>query len=285
MISLFCVLLALPLVFCGQCPGACQDKSLPCSAGYANGLCPGGSNIACCQMATPNCDGQCQDNSLPCDTQYATNQCPGGNNIQCCINGTGPSPSPVANLSCSKFANSQWNCALPDCKSHVCTGCGQPNYQCAEFVARSLASSKLIPISPLAPRSNYGAFKAMGKTYNLLWTSSRAGGIRGLEDYLKDSKWKSCGATASCIHECSGILVVGSEGPWSHAVVGVGNQLIDAHNVARYHVTPSTYHLNAVWNPPANIHEIVAQQQAERDLLPPLDESSIKFKEPHEKPF
>ncbi len=39
-----------------------------------------------------------------------------------------------------EFANDNWNCAVADCSSHVQEGQYQPNYQCAEFVARSLAA-------------------------------------------------------------------------------------------------------------------------------------------------
>jgi len=278
------LLAILPLVFCGKCPGVCQDTSTACSSGaYQAGLCPGGNNIQCCKMATPNCptaDGQCQDSSLSCDGTYETGMCPGGSNIACCNNSA---PAPSANASCIKFADEQWSCATPSCSSHVCTGCGQPQYQCAEFVSRSLASAKLIPLDPLAPQAHFGAFRAHGKTYDLLWVSHKQGGPLGLDDYLHDSGWHSCGAADSCVKDCSALMVVGSEGSYSHAVLGIGKELCDAHNMARHHVSPSTYKINNVWNPPANIHEIVARQLAEQATLPKIDYSKIKYVKPNYK--
>lgn len=35
----------------------------------------------------------------------------------------------------------------------------------------------------------------------------------------------------------------------SHTAVGIGNNLLDAHNVARFHVAGSFYQINAIWNP------------------------------------
>jgi len=246
----------------GSCPGLCQDSGTPCSSGYMAGLCPGPSNIECCGMATPDCSGQCQDNSLPCSGGYASNLCPGGSNIQCC-GGSGPNPPPPpANGSCAPFADSQWNCATPSCTSHVGTGSGQPNYQCAEFAARSLASAGMIPISPLASQNDYLSFSVGGNTYDLLWVSSKQGGPLGLDDYLRYSGWQSC-SSDSCVDDCSALIVVGAEGAYSHAVIGIGPQLCDAHNVARYHVPPSFYQIDIVWNPPLDVYETVARQRME----------------------
>jgi len=269
----FCAL--VPFV-ASQCYGVCQDSNvLSCPSGYQSGLCPGPSNYQCCPQNTPSCmppTNQCQDNSLPCSGNYQSGLCPGPNNIQCCV-GNGPSPpsptppSPTpSGGDCSTFANAQWNCADVSCSQTVCTGCGQPNYECAEFVARSLASAGLIPLSPYAAQSQYGSFNANGKTYDLLWVSSKNGGIIGLEDYLSDSGWNSCQSNG-CVTDCSALMVVGSEGPYSHTVVGVAPQVCDAHNVARYQVPPSWYNINMVWNAPGNIAEIVARQKAERELL------------------
>jgi hypothetical protein len=48
-------------------------------------------------------------------------------------------------------------------------------------------------------------------------------------------------------------FVVGSDGPFSHAVFGVGDDLVDAHNNAAYHVKfSSTYTADLLLNPPAN---------------------------------
>jgi hypothetical protein len=115
-VILFTVFL-LPCVILSQtCPGACQDTSNPCPGSYQAGLCPGPSNIECCQEATPECQGQCQDNSLPCSGTYRTNECPGPANVQCCSS-SGPPPGPPTSPSggCATFANNEWNCADPQC--------------------------------------------------------------------------------------------------------------------------------------------------------------------------
>jgi len=268
MISTILVLLCftlLPSIFAGSCPGLCQNIDIKCSVAYTAGLCPGGNNIECCKMATPSCSGQCQDNSLPCSGHYTANECPGGNNIQCC-SGSAPPPPPV-NGTCATFANNQWDCATPTCATRVSAGTGQPSYQCAEFVSRTLASAGLLPISALAAQSSYLNFHANGKTYDLLWVSSKQGGPLGLDDYLKESGWTSCGTSVNCVNECSALMVVGSEGPYSHTVVGVGKDVCDAHNVARYHVSPTIYNIDNVWNPPREIQEIVARQRMERAKL------------------
>jgi len=254
----------IPIVLSGNCPGLCQNINTPCGTSYQSGLCPGSSDYECCEMDTPDCNGQCQDNSLPCSGSYQSNMCPGGDNIQCCGgSGPNPPPPPPVNGSCAPFANSQWNCADPSCSSTVGTGDGQPNYQCAEFVSRSLASAGMIPLNPLASQGDYLNFNVNGKTYDLLWVSSKQGGPLGLEDYLRDSGWKSCGASDSCVDDCSALMVVGSEGPYSHTVVGIAPEVCDAHNVARYQVSPSFYNINNVWNPPLNIYQIVARQRRE----------------------
>src|SRR5690242_18880095 len=43
------------------------------------------------------------------------------------------------------YADSHWNCATAVCTSRVPAGTGQPNFQCAEFVARSLAAVGKVP--------------------------------------------------------------------------------------------------------------------------------------------
>jgi len=150
--------------------------------------------------------------------------------------------------SAASFADQNYLCANAACTSKVQPGQGQPNYQCAEFVARTIASTGEIPgLTSTSPQSAYGSYKYNGKTYDLLWTSNKTGGPLGLEDYLKAAGWTSGGS----VKDGSVAFVNGSHGAYGHVAVGVGNNLLDAHNVARYHVAPSFYHINAIYNPPS----------------------------------
>jgi len=149
-----------------------------------------------------------------------------------------PTPPPSAppasgGGSCRPFADSQWNCATPACTSHVSDGAMQPSYECAEFVARSLASAGRIPgLSPMASQGAYANFAYGGHSYDLCWTSSRGNGRLGLEDYLKAAGWHNSGASTSAIGDCS---VVFAYPGFDHVGVGVGQGQLDAHNKAHVH--------------------------------------------------
>jgi len=68
----------------------------------------------------------------------------------------------------------------------------------------------------------------------------------GLEDFLLAAGWKSGGS----VSDCSVVFVNGSHGAWGHVAVGVGANLLDAHNNAREHVATTYYTVNAVYNHP-----------------------------------
>jgi len=134
----------------------------------------------------------------------------------------------------------------------VHAGSGQSNYECAEFVSRSLAAGNFIPgITSTASQSAYLNYKYQGVTYDLLWVSSKQGGPKGLEDLLMKLGWKNAGTSSSNVHAASAVMTRGSGGNYHHVVVGVGNNVVDAHNVARYQETGSFYHINAIYNPPS----------------------------------
>jgi len=77
-------------------------------------------------------------------------------------------------------------------------------------------------------------------------------------------------------------MVDGSEGAYSHTVVGIATEVVDAHNVARYQVSASFYNINDVWNPPSDIYLIVARQKAERASNPT---KVGNYTRPHYKPY
>jgi len=236
------VAICVPAIL-AQCQGACQDTSAPCPGDYQPNLCPGPSNIQCCPEPTPNCPGQCQDNSLPCSGVYQSGLCPGPDSVQCCKSGTGGA--------CATFAEQQWNCADPQCSQTVPEGSAQPGYQCAEFVSRTLAAAGHINLDPLAAQSAYGSYQWNGQTYDLLWVSSQQGGPLGLEDFLKVIGWQNVGADPGSVVDCSALMVNGAEGAYSHTCVGVGPDVVDAHNMARHQKSGSFYTINTIWNPPS----------------------------------
>jgi len=82
------------------CAGACQNTAISCSSGYKSGLCPGPSNIKCCQMST-SCSGQCQDTSLSCSGSYVSGKCPGPANVKCCTSSSGGGGGGGGSSSCS----------------------------------------------------------------------------------------------------------------------------------------------------------------------------------------
>ena len=71
-----------------SCNGVCVDTSIDsCDGILVSGLCPGSSNIVCCEEAV-SCDsnkGLCLDSNLQnCDGVWKSGYCPGASNILCC---------------------------------------------------------------------------------------------------------------------------------------------------------------------------------------------------------
>ncbi len=139
----------------------------------------------------------------------------------------------------------------------------------AEFVSRSLASAGHIPgLAPKDPQSAYGSYHFDGHTYDLLWTSSRSAlkGPLGVEDFLIAKGWRK----TNTIEDCTVVLVVGAEGYETHVAVGVAGDLINAHNMARYHVDGAFYQINNLYAPPGDHHttSFNATTDAERSVQP-----------------
>eukprot|EP01113_Clastostelium_recurvatum_P024285 TRINITY_DN28_c0_g1_i2.p1 TRINITY_DN28_c0_g1~~TRINITY_DN28_c0_g1_i2.p1 ORF type:complete len:204 (+),score=33.29 TRINITY_DN28_c0_g1_i2:70-612(+) len=148
------------------------------------------------------------------------------------------------------FADANWNCANAACTSKVAVGQGQPNYQCAEFVSRSLAAGGYIPgIGPHDSQNSYLNYKHNGVAYDLLWVSSKQGGPKGLEDLLKVLGWTT--VPNNQVQAGYALMLVGAEGAFSHTAVGVANGLTDAHNVAHLRAPTSVYlGINLIYKPP-----------------------------------
>jgi len=152
----------------------------------------------------------------------------------------------------TSFADANWNCVDPSCSARVSAGTFQDNYECAEFVSRSLSAAGVFPgLSPSSSQSAFGNYKwSNGKTYDLLWVSNDEGGPLGLEDILKAMGWKSVGTDCSAVTAGYVGICTGADGPHSHTWVGVGPNLADAHNSARFHVPCTFYPNNVIYAPP-----------------------------------
>ncbi len=166
----------------------------------------------------------------------------------------------AANVAVS-YVNSHWNwtyynhTAHLSCKYSNYTGCStvrnvpaqgyfQPSFQCAEFVARALASEGYIPgLSSTSSQSAYGSYKpGNGKKYDLLTiTSNLAGpGIGSVADFLTTyGYFKNVGHTVGDAEP--GDLVVFTSGRTAeHVALIISSNYsratirIDAHNTARY---------------------------------------------------
>ncbi len=100
-----------------------------------------------------------------------------------------------------------------------------------------------------------------------MWVSSKQGGPKGLEDFLKVRGWRTTNDTdvqaghvlVSYLLSIFFILstfdeekmLVGADGPYSHTAIGVAEGLTDAHNVA-HHLAPLSVYLgvNLIYVPP-----------------------------------
>lgn len=140
------------------------------------------------------------------------------------------------------FANQNWNCATATCAQRVKAGQKQPAYQCAEFVARSLAYKGLLPgLASDSPQSAYGSYQpGNGKTYDLLLITPTSG-LNTLADYLLDyGLAENIGQNLSSA-SVGDAVVFDDNGIPEHIVLitvmgaSTSSTFIDGHNTARYH--------------------------------------------------
>jgi hypothetical protein len=162
------------------------------------------------------------------------------------------------------WADLHWNCTGEPCGVRVGNGDPQPNFQCAEFVARALARGGLMPgLGADAPQSDYYRYRSIynNEVYDLLLITPLSG-YRTLADYLVD-----IGVVRDVNHSVSqaehGDIVIFEDSNHvpQHTVLisnlgsDTSNTLVDAHNNARYHYPLSDeiagfsywmiFHLNA----------------------------------------
>jgi hypothetical protein len=143
-----------------------------------------------------------------------------------------------------RYAENHWNWTAWDDSTAVAPGADQPNYECAEFVARALAAAGLIPgLSPDAPQNDYFDYTAPNdKVYDLLLISDLPQ-YHNIYDYLMDSGiGKDVGEDLA--FALPGDVVVTYAGPgetMSHTGLVVqaatvsAEATVDAHNHARFH--------------------------------------------------
>jgi len=129
-----------------------------------------------------------------------------------------------------RFANEEWLCADPQCRSKVLPGQFQNNYECAEFVARSLAAGGFLPnLKPRAPQVDYEGYPFHGDRY-ALWNTY------GLNDALHALGFQKQPNSPSSVR--AGCAVIGDpgDGYFAHACLGVGNGEVTCHNMARHNI-------------------------------------------------
>ncbi|MFD7083129.1 amidase domain-containing protein [Streptomyces sp. NPDC059918] len=132
-----------------------------------------------------------------------------------------------------------WNSAAPAAKD----GDYQPDFQCAEFVARALAKAGLVPgLAADDPQDAYYHYKAPnGKEYDLLLISDVAG-YNSLYDFLKDFGLGTDIGNHPELAQPGDVVVTFDRGTGqklhtgliAQAAQGTAEPTVDAHNKARY---------------------------------------------------
>ena len=154
-----------------------------------------------------------------------------------------------------KYADETWNCngdypMCPTCKYRVKQGQWQNPYGCAPYVAHCLAAGGYIPSVPVCGNlDQYANVPHDGNQYNLNVVSQHdpnCGTPYCLTDYLMATGWKR----TSNIKAGTVCAVVGSDGPYCHVVLGVGDNICNAHNSAAFHVSCDNYSPNLCLDPP-----------------------------------
>ena len=143
-----------------------------------------------------------------------------------------------------QFADTHWSWTAWNDPTPVADGANQDNYQCAEFVARSMAAAGLIPgLSPNSPQNDYFNYKAPnGKVYDLLLITPLPQ-YNTIYAYLMDSGVGIDVGDQPTLARPGDFVVtyLGTGGTASHmglvatAPTAASEATVDAHNHARYH--------------------------------------------------
>jgi len=131
------------------------------------------------------------------------------------------------------FANSEVQCANPTCTIKTAIGNMQPNYKCAEFVARSLAAGGYVPgldarTGPQMGGNSFSYYPWRGRPYSL-WN------VKQLYSYLKarpdfeerprNQISAGCGVFGNTTGKSMG-----------HVCIAIGDNVLACHNAARANI-------------------------------------------------
>jgi hypothetical protein len=131
-------------------------------------------------------------------------------------------------------------------------GAGQAPYGCAPYVAHALVAAGYVDDSHVDMCGDQGPFSNVhfnGNTFDLNVVAKQdpnCGGGQCLMEYLQATGWTK----TSSVKAGTVVAVVGSDGPFCHVVLGVGDGIVNAHNNAHYHVAISNYNINLALDPP-----------------------------------
>ena len=94
----------------------------------------------------------------------------------------------------------------------------------------------------------YSSVSLGGMTYDLNVVGKKdpnCGSGRCLTDYLLASGWKQTNAVSA-----GTVCAVKGDVDWGHIVIGVGSGIVNAHNMAHYHVSIDNYPIDLCLDPP-----------------------------------
>jgi hypothetical protein len=138
------------------------------------------------------------------------------------------------------------------CRHHVDEGSEQKPYGCAPYVAHALVAAGFVEDPRLDKCGDMDPFSNVnlnGKTYDLNVVASKdpnCGNGLCLMEYLQATGWTE----TRSVKAGTVVAVVGSDGPFCHVVLGVGDGIVNAHNMAHYHRDISEYEVNLALDPP-----------------------------------
>jgi len=130
-------------------------------------------------------------------------------------------------------------------------------WECAEFVARSIANGGYIPgLGAYDSTDSYGDYHG----YNLRVVGT-------LHDGLVSLGWSEQSTNPNGIQGGWAIMGNAGDGPWSHACIGVGPGAIDCHNSAACQVSAADWFawgVDSILAPPNSISEQQGAQLLKR---------------------